>query len=232
MRKLALLILLLSLPALAALIQLSPTQLRDMSNEMVNRLSRQYGPVVPITSGRTARIFARLVAVAQRRDVTWQPLLVPSSEINAEALPDGRVVFYRGLLQSCDRLPESALAFAAGHEISHVEHRDVDRKVSTLVEAEAGAILLFGTRNLTHLLLGQVAAQFLTSGYSREVESQADIGGLEMMQRAHFDPRGARTLLALLASKEKGGARVFPSHPLTADRINNVNYWLAQHGYH
>lgn len=216
----------------AALIHLSHADLVNVSNRLMASLIRHYGePRLATRDTRTGRVFDSLLPYTHRRDVDYRCYIFNSSEVNAEALPDGRLAVFTGLL---DRMPpgqDAPLAFVFGHEISHVEHGDAERKINNALGAELGIAMVFGR---APGILQNAADALLTSGYSREVETQADMGGLALMEEAGYNTNGALTLLNILqkAEQQEGGSRVFPNHPLTADRIQNVQNYIMTHPGH
>ncbi len=133
------------------------------------------------------RIFPRMVKVDSRpRQVDFY--MSSDAEINAMATPNAVIVTYGMMrfLQSDDEL-----AVVLGHEIAHillahhVQHMGVD-----LVSGLFGTIL---SNKLEEVLpgLGSVLAGMgrdaVTSGYSRELEMQADYWGLYLAYRAGYD---------------------------------------------
>jgi predicted Zn-dependent protease len=62
--------------------------------------------------------------------------------------------------------------------------------------------------------------------YSRSMESQADYLGVDTMYRAGYNPQGMVTFFGKLQSLERQSpnsiSKYFSSHPLTSERIANV----------
>jgi predicted Zn-dependent protease len=71
-----------------------------------------------------------------------------------------------------------------------------------------------------------VGVQTLFSSFSRADETEADYLGVQYMYATGYDPNGAVSIFekleALQRSKPGLGARVFGSHPMDAQRIDNT----------
>ncbi len=70
------------------------------------------------------------------------------------------------------------------------------------------------------------------SGYTRELETEADRVGLDLAVKANYDPREALKLFELLKQEiDLEGIEepyFFGTHPNVQQRIENVNGWLAE----
>ena len=71
-----------------------------------------------------------------------------------------------------------------------------------------------------------------TRYYSREMEHQADELGVETMYKAGYNPQGMVTFFRKLAAdgqREPGKlAQFFSTHPVTSDRIANIQEDIAK----
>lgn len=176
-----------------------------------------------------ANVFQR-IAGAANSGTHYRLGVQQSSEINAYATPDGQVVFYTGLL---DALPdENALAFVMAHEISHIELGHATR--SQVAEGILGTALGLLVGRQAPLVQSGAALAYkgMTSGYSRSMESEADIAAMTLMDKAGYDPMGALTTLQLFAQMEGrgGGGGLFSTHPGARDRIKDVSAWIQKNG--
>ena len=139
--------------------------------------------------------------------------------INAFALPGGRVVFFRGLIDAADHPDEVAAVFA--HEIGHVVHRDPVR----IALRSAGSIGVLG------LLLGDFAGGFVVlflterlieATYSREAEAAADRFAHGQLAASGIPPSALGDMFQRLLDEhgdEAGLIAHFTSHPALGDRI-------------
>jgi len=139
--------------------------------------------------------------------------------VNAFALPGGRVVFFRGLIDQAESADEVAAVFA--HEIGHVLHRDPTR----IALRSAGTIGVLG------MVLGDFAGGFLVlfltdrliqADYSRVAEADADSFAHETLASNGIPPSALAALFERLKARNgahQGIAAHFSSHPELGDRI-------------
>jgi len=171
--------------------------------------------------------------------------------LNAFAMPNGRVYVHSGLLSRLDN--EAQLAMILGHEMTHVTSRhalrftrDATNKqilfTVLAVAASIGVAVASGSRTKSgdyvgaavlsqtaNAILGiglQLAAIAAINGYGRDLEREADQGGMEKLVRAGYDPNEAPKVFQLLMSesKDRGSLETFffGSHPRLQDRIEST----------
>lgn len=122
-------------------------------------------------------------------DFTFRIEVLESEDVNAFALPGGRMVVLGGLLRSAGAQDE--VLGVVAHEIAHVTHRDGLRGVARRAGIWAALDLLLGGASGAFLGLGADAAVMVTaSAYGRDAESAADEEGARIMARAGLDPMG------------------------------------------
>lgn len=162
-------------------------------------------------------------------DLPWEFTFIDSDEINAFALPGGKVFFTRGLASRLTN--EAQMAGVLGHEIGHVTAEHADKHISQ-------ALIINGAVTVTGAVIGdgsattQVAMQALQTGsglfalkFSREDELEADRLGMRYMRKAGYDPRGLRAVMELfLQMAGEGRAPEFLStHPDPQRRIDQID---------
>ena len=158
-------------------------------------------------------------------------------QINAFALPGGKVAVYTGLLPVAR--DDAGLAAVLGHEIAHVIARHGGERVSQELLVQAGltatmAALSRGdpqTVRSVGSLLGAGAAVGLILPWSREQESEADHLGLIWMAKAGYDPHAALDLWRRMgeASRGRGEPPEFVStHPSHGTRIRQIEQWMPE----
>jgi len=141
--------------------------------------------------------------------------VVRQAEVNAIALPGGRVYVFQGLLDKAQSADE--LAGVIAHEMGHVAHRDAVRSVMQA----AGLSFLFG------MLIGDFTGggaaviavrTVMESSYSRETEAAADAYGAQLVAKLGRDPRALGTILVRIAGTPGAISKFLLSHPAAKDR--------------
>ncbi len=190
----------------------------------------------PAANRRVQAVGAR-IAPAVGRDLPnadWEFVVFDSEEVNAFALPGGKVGVYTGLLAFAD--DDDELAAVMGHEIAHVSARHgAERASQQLGVALLGVGVALATEDAKHQDEIRVAYGLVATGavlkYSRDHESEADRIGLLYMARAGYDPRAAVRFWRKMAAREKAGLRMpdwFSTHPSDETRIRRIESWLPE----
>lgn len=166
------------------------------------------------------RIIGQLSAAAPDAPYHLQLTIVDRPILNAFALPGGRIVLLRSLLEAAET-PEQ-LAGVLAHEVQHIYHRHSTR---ALLEQGSSSLLITAvTGDVTGALAyGIEGARVLGMlRYSRLHEDEADREGLRLLQAAGIDPAGMIAFYRTMAEKEPHQAETVSSlstHPDTGDRI-------------
>ena len=152
----------------------------------------------------------------------WQLLFRRGGEIgaNALALPGGILVFTDELVQLA-RHDDELMAVAA-HELGHVQERHALRHGL----ASAGVVVLgqivVGDLGGIGDLAGGLPALLLQTGYSREMEREADAHALAWLRRGCVSPQRFAEMLLRLDRGTSGNniaSALFSTHPQTQERI-------------
>lgn len=172
----------------------------------------------------------RLVSHANSVRTPFHFYLINNDELNAFAFFGGNVVLHSALFRFADT--ESQLASVMAHEISHVTQRHLARAMEdqkrnaplTWVGA-LGSILLAmaspqaGMAALTGTLAG--TQQGLIS-FTRQNEEEADRIGIQVLQRAGFDPQAMPQFMDKLLDQSRYASRppeMLLTHPLPESRL-------------
>ena len=174
-------------------------------------------------SAALERILGRLSAAVPDSPYHLQLTVVDQPVINAFALPGGRIVVLRGLLEAADT-PEQ-LAGVLAHEVQHVYKRHSTRAV--IEQGSTGLLIAAVTGDITGALAsGLEGARVLGMlRYSRLHEEEADRDGLRLLQAAGIDPSGMIAFYRTMEGKQSGRPNALSSlstHPDTGDRIANL----------
>ncbi|MCF7686773.1 MAG: M48 family metallopeptidase [Cephaloticoccus sp.] len=177
----------------------------------------------PSANARIQKIGRRIAAAVgdQLPGAQWEFVVFESDELNAFALPGGKVGVYSGLMKLLSS--DDELAAVMGHEIGHVVARHGGKRMTeaTLIGlvGTAGAIAMdnkYGSekRDLFLLAYGGISTVGYVLPHSRGDESEADLMGLQYAAQAGYNPYAAISLW------EKMGA---------ASGRSNVPAWLSTH---
>jgi predicted Zn-dependent protease len=173
------------------------------------------------------------ISPEQEEKLAWQPFLVNDTEFNAFALPGGYMGVNLGLIAQADTRDE--MASVLGHELSHITQRHIarsmvaDKKNSMMTMAAMliGLLASVKARNadvpMAVIQGSQAAAATAQLTFSRQMETEADTFGQEVMTEAGFSPSGMAEMFGKLEVVSRlNDSNQYPwlrSHPLTIERI-------------
>ena len=199
----------------------------------------------PAANARVQRIGRRIAEAVGNElpGAKWEFVVFDSKELNAFALPGGKVGVYTGLMQLAEN--DAELAIVMGHEIGHVIARHgAERMSEAAVIAGIGmmgaAIVDAKTedpqaRQLFELAYGAGTTLGRVLPHSRGNESEADRMGAIYAARAGYDPRAAITFWEKMAAKKQAAGAtgtkldaIFSTHPADAQRIAQLRALMPQ----
>ena len=154
----------------------------------------------------------------------------PQKEVNALALPGGRIVVFQGLLDQISS--ENELVFVLGHEMGHYAHRDHLRGLGRSLVFMSLAVFLFGPDNSAASFLAHTMG-LVELSFSRQQEVAADEFGLAALNCLYGHVGGATDFFGKIHADRDPGAwgHYFTSHPANARRIAHLNALARQRGY-
>lgn len=200
---------------------------KDAGAQAAKSIEKRYKTVGGAQQARVERVGKRLVAALGRKDrTTWDYRfrVLSSKDLNAFALPGGRLYVFSGLLSRMKN--DSELAAVMAHEITHIREQHWARAAGAAEARGLGLALILGAAGADEnwYKAAGVANGLLNLRYSRKDEDEADAGGLSNMIAAGYNPNGMLQLFQVLQAAEKsGGTPAFLSdHPLTSDRIRKT----------
>jgi predicted Zn-dependent protease len=178
---------------------------------------------------RVQRITSRLVAQAQRivpesRDWKWQMSVIQDPNINAWAMPGGKMAVYTGLIERINPTDDE-LAQVIGHEISHALLQHGRERMSRAMATNAALAIGSIATGVNLSGLENVAMVALELPNSRTAETEADRIGLELAARAGFNPNAAVSLWQKMSRASGGGGggpEWLSTHPSDETRIANL----------
>ena len=188
------------------------------------------------TAKRVHQVFNKMKPYAERENQTgipfqWEVAVIKDKELNAWAMPGGKMAFYTGLVDQL-KLNDDEIATVMGHEMVHAlhEHSKAGANRSAVTDtlfAITGAVV--GDVNLGGVSgLDVLKTYAVDNVFSRSDESEADEYGLYLMAKAGYNPKAAPGLWTKMASATGGSGGFFSTHPADSDRQANMQKWLPQ----
>ena len=161
--------------------------------------------------------------------LNWEFNLIKSNEMNAFAMPGGKIAFFTGIMPVLKT--DGGIAFVMGHEIGHVigGHH---------AESSSGRALAGIAATVTDVVTGGNAVSSLVSGglsitllkFNRTQEYEADKYGMIFMAMAGYDPaeaiRAEERMESLLSSNKR--VEILSTHPSGKNRIEAMKKFLPE----
>tara|TARA_B100000683_G_C12436160_1_gene533972 strand:- start:406 stop:1161 length:756 start_codon:yes stop_codon:yes gene_type:complete len=172
---------------------------------------------------------------ARKRSFRWEFNVLKGKDVNAFALPGGKVAFWEGIMPVCST--DTGVAVVMGHEVAHaIAHHGAERVSQSMGLGIVGELLSVGLSDgdpqkkdqlMTLYGLGMQVGVMLPWGRSQE--SEADRIGLILMAKAGYNPNEAPRFWRRMS--RKGGASVpefLSTHPSHDTRISNLKKWMPE----
>jgi predicted Zn-dependent protease len=170
---------------------------------------------------------ARNVTAVMPGGTNWEVRVFEDKNINAFALPGGKIGVFTGLMKATQT--QDQLAAVIGHEVAHVIAGHSNERYSEAKLAGIGGAVVQSTTGVDPQLLGIAANVFFLLPHSRTHEAEADVLGMDYMAKAGFDPRAAITLWENMSAAGGGDKppELLSTHPSDRTRINGLTRRLA-----
>ncbi|MGF1773217.1 M48 family metallopeptidase [Vibrio maritimus] len=213
------------------IILFSDAQMSDLGAQSFEQMKKE----LKISNNKRVNEYVQCVAKAITDHVPpqpdfsqWEVVVFDSEQVNAFALPGGKIGVYTGLLDVA--VNQDQLATVIGHEVAHVLADHSNERLSQSQLANAGlqvtSVALGGSqyKDVTMAALGVGVQYGVILPYGRTQESEADIVGLELMAKSGFDPFQSVELWKNMA-KASGGNQppeLLSTHPSHDTRISDL----------
>ena len=208
----------------------SPEQDVEIGRQSVAEVERQ----MPVLSDREVEAYVneigrKLAANAGGPQFPYTFRVINASDINAFALPGGPIYLNRGIIDNARN--EGEVAGVLAHEIAHVALRHGTHQASKAYAAQAGLSILGGflggrTGSNTQQILqtiGGVGLNVLFLRFGRDLETQADIRGAQILARSGYTPQDMIGFFHQLEKVDKAKkTNWLSSHPAPPDRIARI----------
>ena len=194
----------------------------------------------PKVTAYVKQVGGKLAGVADRK-LPYEFVVLNASEVNAWALPGGKIAINRGLLTELSS--EAELAAVLGHEIVHAAARHSAQQMekgqlmqigSAVAAVAAGA---YGGAELGRAVGqgAQIGSQMLQAKYGRDDELEADKYGMKYMKLTGYDLAAAVSLQELFVRKFSARSQdwmsgLFASHPPSQARVDANRVTMAELG--
>lgn len=171
------------------------------------------------------RIGQKLAANAGGPQFQYRFRVINASDINAFALPGGFIYLNRGIIENARN--EGEVAGVLAHEIAHSALRHGTHQASKAYAAQAGLQILGGLlggkvgNNTAQILnaVGGVGLNALFLKFSRELETQADVRGAQILAASGYTPADMISFFNQLAKVDTSKKTTWLSHhPAPPDR--------------
>ncbi|NJR18213.1 MAG: M48 family metalloprotease [Calothrix sp. CSU_2_0] len=163
----------------------------------------------------------KLAKVGGRNEFKYEFFVIPEADLNAFALPGGKIFMNAGAIEKAKS--EAELAGLIGHELSHV------------VLSHGFQLVTQGNliSNVTQYLpLGGTIGQLFGLSYSRDMERQADVLGTRILVASGYAADGLRNLMLTLKQQQKNAPPTWASsHPGGKERVSYLENLISRGGY-
>lgn len=178
----------------------------------------------PRYTSRVNRVAPKIIQAAGGNPAEWEVRVFDSDQLNAFALPGGKIGIYTGILDIMEN--DAQIAAVLGHEVAHVNFNHSGERYSQAAATQVGLSAASAAAGGSQT--GAVALQALGLGaqvgvllpFSRKHELEADKFGVRYMHRAGYDANEAIRFWQKMAASKNGTPPEFLStHPADATRI-------------
>lgn len=166
----------------------------------------------------------RLARVTGRNEFNYEFYVVMEDDLNAFALPGGKVFVNAGAITRTNS--EAELAGLLAHEIAHAA---LSHGFQLVTEGNL-------TANVTQFLpYGGTLANLIVLNYNRDMERQADLLATRMLVAEGYAADGLRNLMVTLEQQESERNRPafswLASHPSPNNRVEYLETLIERNGY-
>jgi predicted Zn-dependent protease len=150
--------------------------------------------------------------------------VVNENTANAFAIPGGNIIVYDRIIAGMNSYED--LAALLSHEFTHIENRHTTRSLFRQLGSAVFLSVILGDLGSIANILIRHAGNLKSLDYSRKLEKEADLNGLQILSERRIDCNGFVRLFELLKKEtEKTGtspAEWISSHPDLDKRIEYI----------
>ena len=216
------------------------SQLMLFSEEQDIELGKSYAPEVEKEMGGKIQnltlqnyidgVGQKVARVSHKPYFDFHYTALEDEMVNAFALPGGYIFITRGMLEKLDN--EAQLASVLAHETTHVVARHSSAQISREIGIEVALSVASSKTSGGAMQVAGIARQMIGLSYSRSQEKEADLGGLDYMVKAGYDPQAMVQTMQMLEAEDKNGQIEFLStHPSPENRVQYISRTIVERGY-
>ena len=219
---------------------ISQEQVREFGLQTWQRIQREFPASRKVAlQKRLQGIGGRVVQAAHGPPEDWEFEVFQGDQINAFAVPGGKVGFFEGMFTAVRN--DAQIAAIVGHEIGHIQANHAAERIMAAFAKQVGiAVVLAALRagdvdyaNEIAGLLGAGVEYGIVRPYSRQQEYEADRLGAGIMVRAGYPAEEAvnfwLTMMAVSKSRPKA-LQFLSTHPSDEKRIAALREVLKTRG--
>jgi predicted Zn-dependent protease len=212
-------------PTSAQMAQLAGSAWTDLKQKQPTTNNPKY-------TSRVNRVAPRIIRAAGGNPAEWEVAVFASDQLNAFALPGGKIGFYTGILDIMEN--DDQIAAVMGHEVAHVFFNHSGQRYGRTAATQAGlgvaqAVLGGGQTSQVALQALGLGAQYgVILPYSRQHELEADKYGVRYMHKAGYRLNEAVRFWQGMSAKKSGAPpQIMSTHPNDATRIAQLKAEIA-----
>nr|WP_295927112.1 M48 family metallopeptidase [uncultured Dyadobacter sp.] len=187
----------------------------EMGDTMYENMIRAYDVNQPLTDA--VNNFAKSIDFKTQYPI--RVTVVKEDEVNAFALPGGHIVVFDKIIRQMKT--KEQLAALLAHEVAHVHYKHSLRNIFRSLAGYLFLSLLLNDINGIAAVVADNSNALANLTYSRELETEADRKGMDVLQSDGISLQGFVDLFALLQSEhgDVGSLKLLSTHPLTEERL-------------
>jgi hypothetical protein len=203
-------------------------------SDIGDRYSKKVQKYAPMVKDQEVLNYVRQVgnkiaAVSGRSDFKYEFYVIKDDQLNAFALPGGKVFVNLGAIMKTES--EAELAGLLSHEISHaVLSHGFQLATSGNLTANVAQFIPY---------IGSTAGNLIVLNYSREMERQADTYGTRILVAAGYAADGVRNLMVTLDRESKKEHHKddpeppawLSTHPETKERVSYLENLITTNNF-
>ena len=188
----------------------------------------------PIPVARLETIQQKLIPLVER-PLPYEVRVISEDRPNAFSLPGGFVYFTSGMLDFAKS--DSELASIMAHEMVHADkkHGMIQSARNERLSLLALAVAIASRGEAAAVIMANIAQVAILNSYSRDLEREADLEALKMLNSAEYPVSSAITVMERLSEERLKhpyfDPGVFMDHPDIPERLDYMTKAIREAGW-